>query len=88
MGATRRARTPRNRRAVAPRDPSTIDQLTPQELQIAGLVAAGLTNRQIAGQLYLSPRTIDYHLHKVFIKLGLASRIELVRIDLPRADAA
>ncbi len=69
------------------RDPSTIDQLTPQELQIAGLVAAGLTNRQIAGQLYLSPRTIDYHLHKVFIKLGLASRTELARIDLPRADA-
>jgi ATP/maltotriose-dependent transcriptional regulator MalT len=70
------------------RDPSTIDQLTPQELQIAGLVAAGLTNRQIAGQLYLSPRTIDYHLHKVFIKLGLASRIELGRMDLPRADSA
>jgi DNA-binding CsgD family transcriptional regulator len=70
------------------RDPSTIDQLTPQELQIAGLVAAGLTNRQIAGQLYLSPRTIDYHLHKVFIKLGLASRTELVRMDLPRAESA
>ena len=50
-------------------------------------MAAGLTNRQIAGQLYLSPRTIDYHLHKVFIKLGLASRTELARIDLPRADS-
>ena len=70
------------------RDPSTINQLTPQELQIAGLVAGGLTNRQIAGQLYLSPRTIDYHLHKVFIKLGLASRTELARMDLPDADSA
>jgi DNA-binding CsgD family transcriptional regulator len=65
------------------RDPAAAQQLTPQEIQIAGLVTKGLTNREIAGQLYLSPRTIDYHLHKVFTKLGIASRAELIRDGLP-----
>ena len=68
--------------AARRRDASTATQLTPQELQIARFVAEGATNRAIAAQLFLSPRTVDYHLHKVFTKLGLSPRHELVRLVL------
>jgi DNA-binding CsgD family transcriptional regulator len=52
--------------------------LTPQELQITQLAAQGLSNRDIAAQLILSPRTVAYHLYKAYPKLGISSRGELI----------
>jgi ATP/maltotriose-dependent transcriptional regulator MalT len=59
------------------RPPGTIDQLTPQELQIVQLAAEGLSNREIGQRLYLSHRTVESHLYRVFPKLGITSRSQL-----------
>ncbi|SDS94202.1 helix-turn-helix transcriptional regulator [Actinopolymorpha singaporensis] len=56
-------------------------RLTPQELQITELAATGLSNRDIAARLYLSPRTVAYHLYKAYPKLGVSSRGELGRVS-------
>jgi DNA-binding CsgD family transcriptional regulator len=64
------------------RDPSTLLQLTPTELTIARLVSSGLSNKDVAAQCRVSPRTVAVHLRNVFAKAGVTSRGELARIDL------
>jgi len=62
---------------VRKRSVATLDELTPQEAQVARLASGGQTTPEIAAQLFLSPRTVEWHLRKVFGKLGVGSRKEL-----------
>ena len=59
------------------RDLTTLNDLTPQELQIALRLAAGRTTRETAAALFLSPKTIEYHLRNIYRKLEIGSRSEL-----------
>lgn len=65
------------------RDPSTLTALTPMELQVVQLVTQGLSNKDVATQLWISPRTVAFHLRGSFAKLGVSSRGELTQLHLP-----
>jgi DNA-binding CsgD family transcriptional regulator len=73
--------------AVRPRSVDAAPVLTAQEAQIAELAGQGRTNHDIASELYISPKTVEYHLRKVFVKLGIGSRREL-RSALPSPGLA
>ena len=64
------------------RDVSTLVELTPMELKVAQLVASGLSNKEVAAQIWVSPRTVAFHLRNVFAKAGVTSRGELAQLDL------
>ncbi|GAA2149253.1 LuxR family transcriptional regulator [Nocardioides koreensis] len=64
-----------------------VDDLTPQEQAVSDLVAAGLTNREVAAELFLSTKTIQYHLTRVYAKLGIRSRAELAALRGPTSGA-
>lgn len=69
-------------RSATRHDAAPAGRLTPQELQVARLAATGLSNREIGAQLFLSPRTVGYHLYNAYPKLGVTTRVELAGLDL------
>jgi DNA-binding CsgD family transcriptional regulator len=73
----------------ARRAETAAEQLTPHELQIAVLVAQGMTNREAAAALFLSPKTIEYHLGQIYRKLDVRGRAQLARLmamELPEGE--
>jgi DNA-binding CsgD family transcriptional regulator len=90
LGATRWSERARHElratgEKIGPRTPDARDRLTAQELQIAQLAAAGLSNREIGERLFLSHRTIGSHLYRIFPKLGITARSQLAGALEPAA---
>jgi DNA-binding CsgD family transcriptional regulator len=63
------------------RNPSTLLNLTPMERKVAQLVSTGLSNKDVAAQCWVSPRTVAFHLRNVFTKVAVSSRTELAQLD-------
>jgi DNA-binding CsgD family transcriptional regulator len=82
----RRLGVRRGRWTSVKRPPTGWESLTDTDRSISKLVAEGMTNQQIADQLYISIHTVAYHLRQVFRKLGVRSRVELARIALERTE--
>ena len=87
-GVARAVEAPKPRRTTTPAvPPASRSPLTRRELQIARLIADGLTNRAIAGSLFLSERTVQTHVTNILNKLGLGSRTHIVRWMAGLADS-
>lgn len=59
-------------------------RLTPREEDVVSLVARGYTNKEVAAELYLTPKTVEFHLRKIYAKLGIRTRGELRRLRMGR----
>jgi DNA-binding CsgD family transcriptional regulator len=70
------------------RSGNRLRDLTPQELQLALIVSRGATNKEAGATLFISPKTVEAHLHHIYVKLGVRSRTELARhlVELERGD--
>jgi DNA-binding CsgD family transcriptional regulator len=75
------------RAAGGRRRQTTGDGLTAQELRVVDAIQRGMSNREVAAELFLSPRTIDFHLRQIYRKLGVRSRTQLVAATAPRAKS-
>jgi DNA-binding CsgD family transcriptional regulator len=80
VGARMRGHGVRRRLLTPARPPIGWKSLTASELTVAQLVGQGLTNRDVAARLFVSPHTVSSHLRHVFTKLGVNSRVELARL--------
>jgi DNA-binding CsgD family transcriptional regulator len=72
--------------SLEPSQPQPLAELTPHELRIAGVVASGAKNREIAARLFVTPKTVEYHLRSIYRKLNIRSRSELVRLYLAESQ--